>query len=496
MQIRCTKVDHLNYQILGICIESICQHQRPYCHFCLPNHSQHLNKLASLEQLNDWIYQRVLIIQNVQQNVQECKKSLDNLKNTLIPYMNFNIEQLSQIGLSQFDYLIKGLCEIESCEKMLLQQLQQSIEQIKMTVNKIIEKIKNQTNVEQNDNVQMQNSCKLNLEKQNDPIPLENNNLNSFQYELINQNSIKQEKGCYAIAINKDNSIVLTGYDNLIKVFENQQGNLNEIQLLSEHTTIVYTLNFMQKSNHFVSGSHDKLIIIWQMNENNLWTCQQKLYGHSHSIVCLLINNNENLIISSSFDNSIKFWNKQEEWQCQQTFKNYTSSLWSLSLNEQEDKLIACSTDSEILIIEFQQMENIWVLRQRIQVDYYGYRLSFINENLFTFQPKCKEQMYIYELNSTNKQFVKTKEINIKCDSNCCDNLFPQKYIKSKSILLNKNGNNINLLRKLNNGEFINVQNIQFGHYNIYGQLSDDGEYLISWDFNSKELQIRKYKEN
>ncbi|CAD8118825.1 unnamed protein product [Paramecium primaurelia] len=85
-----------------------------------------------------------------------------------------------------------------------------------------------------------------------------------------------------------------------IKVFDLKQRKLNESQLLSYHQQDVLTLNFMKKSNHFVSGSTDKSIIIWYMNQNNQWKCQQKLDGHSDAIGSLLLNNNENFIISGS----------------------------------------------------------------------------------------------------------------------------------------------------------------------------------------------------
>ncbi|CAD8204849.1 unnamed protein product [Paramecium pentaurelia] len=378
---------------------------RPYCHFCLHSHSQHLN-IYQCHQNNQ-------MTGSINESyTQESKISLDNLKNRLIRYINFNIEQLKQLGFYELDLfdqreyitsiitIIKGINQ-NDCK----QNNRKSKESNKFLVKQQFIDVK---------------ILQIDLRKQYDLNTLESNNLNSFQFELITQNSTKQEKGCYSIAINKDNSIVLAGCDNLIKVFENQQGNLNQIQLLSEHTTTVYTLNFMQKSNNFVSGSHDKQIIIWQMNESNLWTFQQILNGHSHSIVFLLINNNENLINSSSYDNTIKFWNKQMN-------DNLTVLI---KFSEQEYKLIACSNDSKILVIKFQQLENIWSVIQKIQVDQFGYRLSFINENLFTFQPECQEYMSIYEPNSTDKKFIKTKEINVKCDSNCCDNLFPQKYIK------------------------------------------------------------------
>ncbi|CAD8209465.1 unnamed protein product [Paramecium pentaurelia] len=38
-------------------------------------------------------------------------------------------------------------------------------------------------------------------------------------------------------------------------------------------------------------------------------------------------------------------------------------------------------------------------------------------------------------------------------------------------------------------------QSIEFGTQFIYGYMTDDGQYLITWDYKSKEIQIRKYEE-
>ncbi|CAD8213064.1 unnamed protein product [Paramecium pentaurelia] len=252
----------------------------------------------------------------------------------------------------------------------------------------------------------------------------------------------------------------------------------------------------MNKSNHFISGSQDNSIIIWSMNQNNQWINQQKLNGHCGTIFCLILNNNEDLIISGSSDKTIKFWIKQnQQWLCQQTITDHTSSVYGLSINQQQNKVISCGCDGQILIIEQSQQDSKWIVIQKIKVETYGRRICFINDNVFIFQPNCKEQMHVYEMNNTNKQYLKTKDILVKggvSDDYC---LFPQQHIKSKCLVVNKNGKYVNLIRTKENGEFKTEQSIEFGHQNLFGCMSDDGQYLITWDYSSKEIQIRKYNE-
>ncbi|CAD8202383.1 unnamed protein product [Paramecium pentaurelia] len=314
MQIRCTQADHRNQQIMGFCIDSICQDQRPYCNFCLPRHGQHLKKLISVELLNEWIQQRIFRVQNVQQNIQECKLSLDNLLKFLIPYFNFDTQQFPDIGISQIDNMIKSLCQLESCEELLFKQLKQSIEQTQFIIDETLKKERNLKNQKQQFKFQIPNSDpKILILAQQQHLNISKANQNYITFELMNQSSIPQEDKCYAIAIRKDNSIVLAGFGKDIKVFRHEKGLLNQIQLLSEHKNDVLTLNFMKKTNNFASGSFDNLIIIWQETEYYKWDCLQKLNGHSSRIFCLLLNNIDDLIISGSYDKTIKFWKKQNQ---------------------------------------------------------------------------------------------------------------------------------------------------------------------------------------
>ncbi|CAD8163646.1 unnamed protein product [Paramecium pentaurelia] len=269
---------------------------------------------------------------------------------------------------------------------------------------------------------------------------------------------------------------------------------IKQTQILNEHKNNVHTLNFMNKSNQFISGSHDNSIIIWQLNQNNQWIPQQTLNGHTNYIYCLILNNNEDLIISGSYDNSIKFWIKKNEWICQQTIKDHSNSVYGLSVNQQQNKVVSCGLDKLILIMEQQGQNKEWIVIQKITVESHAFRICFIDNNMFTLSQQSKEQISVYEMNSINQQFTKTRDIHVKCGSDS-NYLFPQQYINQKCILMSKNGQYVNLIRKKLNAEFVTQQSIHFDTNSLYGGMSNDGDYLITWDYKSKQIQVRKYKE-
>ncbi|CAD8214490.1 unnamed protein product [Paramecium octaurelia] len=370
---------------------------------------------------------------------------------------------------------------------------------IQTLANSIIQQVKpiiNQTihqQIKQNQ-LQLTQSQSKQIQQQDQQQHSITNNLNPFTYNLLYNNSIQQNEYCCAIAINKDNTIVLAGCENKIKVFEFKQEQLKQTQLLSEHQNTIITLNFMKKQNQFISGDVGGLIITWSMNQNSQWIFQQQLKEHSKCINCLVINNNEDLMISGSEDNKIKFWQKQNQWLCSQTITDHTHYVFGLSLNDSQNRVISSGRDKLILIIERSSQDSKWNIIQKISVQVEGSRLCFINDNVFTFQPDCQEQMDVYEMSSTNKQYSKTKQIAVKCGQSC-HYYFPQQYIKQKCLLVNKNGQYVNLIRKNQNADFITQQSIDFGHQYVYGQMSEDGNYLITWDYESKQIQIRKYQQ-
>ncbi|CAD8201390.1 unnamed protein product [Paramecium pentaurelia] len=269
---------------------------------------------------------------------------------------------------------------------------------------------------------------------------------------------------------------------------------MKQIQVLNEHQKWVLTLNFMQKSNQLISGDGHGggFIVIWSINNNNQWVCSQKIIGHSNQINCLILNNYEDLFISSSHDYTIKFWIKKNEWICQQTITDHTSPVYQISLNDQQDQFISSGSDYKILVIKYSEQSKRWIVIQNIKIDCIGFRLSFINNNLFTFQPQNANLIHFYEMNSECKLFTKSKDITVNQGNDSCS-LFPQQFIEDKQVLVSKHDKYVNFIRKTEKDEFKVEQSIQFNTNALFGQLSDDGEYFITWDEQSKEIQIRKY---
>ncbi|CAD8185225.1 unnamed protein product [Paramecium octaurelia] len=133
---------------------------------------------------------------------------------------------------------------------------------------------------------------------------------------------------------------------------------------------------------------------------------------------------------------------------------------------------------------------QIWKVFQIIKEEW-GRRISFIGQTRFTFQPYCKDSMCIFDLNQETGEFIKIKEIYV-AGGKQCSQFCNQQYVKSKSLLLNKNCMQLNIMIIKEQGDCHQVQTLSFITHFVYGSISNDGEYLITWDQGLCKITIWK----
>ncbi|CAD8065879.1 unnamed protein product [Paramecium sonneborni] len=328
------------------------------------------------------------------------------------------------------------------------------------------------------------------------------NNNKSFSYELMPKNSIKTTQICCAIAINHLNNFLIASSENNIKINQFKKGKIKQLSQACQHIETITTLNFFQKQQNFISSSGDASIIIWSNNLLNIKSIC-KLKGHQGYINCLVLHPiQENLIISGSDDEKIKFWSTKQvfdQWFCTQTIKIKQGAICGLALNNKGDTLISCGQDNNILVIK-QTKTQEWLIKQEIHQDKCGFRLAFIQNNIFVYLPLSSANMQIYSCLSS-RNYKKLKEIPIRGNRQSCCLAFPALYISSKSIIVMKNGYNINLLKVTTLSSSVEcklVQSIDLGSQSqgyFSGTMSQDGEYLIIWDESIRQIQVRYYQE-
>ncbi|CAD8109514.1 unnamed protein product [Paramecium sonneborni] len=322
----------------------------------------------------------------------------------------------------------------------------------------------------------------------------------NFSYDVLS--TISQEIYlCFAIAINKNKTQLIAGDNDQIKIFQLKNGNTKLLKIIYNFDNIT-TLNYFRFKQNFISGSENGCLTIWSSSSFQSSKYLVKLTQCSNTINCLVLHQNEDLIISSS--NSINFWYsskniiQHQQWINFQTIFHGNVVFYGLSLNKNGNKLITCVNDNFILLMVGSNVEQ-WKITQRISVENQGARLTFISDKIFVFQPYQSNYLQIFSNNLSSEQYIKTLDIPVKGGNEYCYEYFPSFWIPSKNIIISKNARYINIIQiytlKENTSElkFNLKQNIQFGTKSIFGTVSEDGEYIIIWDYETNQIQIRKY---
>jgi len=142
-------------------------------------------------------------------------------------------------------------------------------------------------------------------------------------------------------------SFAFASNDNLLKIYDIEN---NKINFFEGHTDFIMSITI--KNNLIITSSKDNTMRIWEIiyNENNKFEnikCIGVLKGHSESVNCADIhmkkNSKDNLVISGCKDGSIKLWN----------FNNNDNNIINEILEINESLASKAIHDDEINAIKF-----------------------------------------------------------------------------------------------------------------------------------------------
>ncbi|CAD8123007.1 unnamed protein product [Paramecium sonneborni] len=317
---------------------------------------------------------------------------------------------------------------------------------------------------------------------------LEQDTQQQSEYQLYSQ--LKQKDWCQSMVFSKGNSILMAQCKTLIKVLYIIKGQLNLIRILSSHRSFLTTMTILQKYNQLISTSQEGQIHIWSMIPIAKPIIIKKFDATSSYVGCLIYNESYDLIITGN-SNNINFWKNPMRWSLIQSINEHEGAVWALSINQNQNKLISCGWDKMILIIGRQEDES-WVIIQKVIVKFQGYRLCFLDDDYFMYQPRSKSIIILFQIQDNGQHVEKVKEIELIQRRYQCNAFFPMSFEKQKKILLNKNGDTIIILKIIGKEEIQIVQFIYFDSFNIFGKMSDDGLLFATWDESSQKIQIRK----
>ncbi|CAD8110519.1 unnamed protein product [Paramecium primaurelia] len=290
----------------------------------------------------------------------------------------------------------------------------------------------------------------------------------------------------YTLIFTINQLIIAAGLEKFI-IYSLKNGQLKFLGQVIQND-IIFSLCQIKCSNSILSGNIDGEIKIWHHTGLYHSKYLMKLQKHNSKISNIIMNKDEDQIYSCS--TSIIVIDKKQQYKyCQNILQN-TTSIRCMSLHESQNKLIVCGLEKQIIILQQDPLDLKWNKIQKINIKTNGERLCFINDNQFVFQQYLKNQIQLFEFNYSTKQFQQSKEIKILKVSNKCNFGFQMQFCKERQILINKNTQFVNIIKITSKNEFIIISQIDFDTSKIFGSMSEDGKYLITWDDKSKCVQL------
>jgi WD40 repeat protein len=132
---------------------------------------------------------------------------------------------------------------------------------------------------------------------------------------------------------------------NMIHVY-NIDEDYKEIERLGEHWGYVYSLAYVEKANLLISGSNNKNIRIWNMDD---YKCI-KTINCDAAVKCLLALPN-GYFLSAYYDNTVKVWTTND-FECIHTFNLHKQVITSMIMVD-DNKVVSASFEKNIIVLKF-----------------------------------------------------------------------------------------------------------------------------------------------
>ncbi|CAK90141.1 unnamed protein product (macronuclear) [Paramecium tetraurelia] len=454
--------------------------------------------------------------------IRVCNRNNQNFVPIEVCFRRFdNILQLLNELQYKFINQIQGVKKCIEQEKIALYQmtLENQIKQIirdenpqsqiisneinKININfttKIIQKLDSLQNLEE------QKKCIQEIEKLRRDFDLQQQNPQQQQQELQQQsqgfihlyNSNQQSETCYSISFNHSNSLMISGCDNSIKLWEFKAGQLNLIKNLEEHQEVVTNLLFSSISNNFVSGSIDGHLICWSYLQQSQIKKSQTYKSHKKGISCMILNKKENLLFTSDMDKYIIIWDadlSSNLLSIHQVLDNHTKQVNGLSLNESENILVSCGLDKQIIV--WQKVSDQWIFKKNVNQQSYdlGTRIKFINNDRFLWvsgSMNGQDYLFDYQFNIQN-DYIQKRNKSLLQEKDSKDSLFfPIFFNKEKNIVIVKHKLYIYLYKKDDQGLLNSLHLKKLITNDTFGAITSDGQFLVSWDQSNQRYEVCK----
>ena len=168
---------------------------------------------------------------------------------------------------------------------------------------------------------------------------------NIFIYDYVNNKILKEienkNKFVYSFCFLSNNKLATGNSNGSIYIYDTE--TFNKENKIEEHCLLVRNLAFNNKKNILYSASDD--LHINQIDTNTL-KLFSPMVGHKQPISDMIYNENKEILITSSFDGSIKIWDVKSKNNCINTLEpNNKSPIWDITVSQEGDFIAYTATE-------------------------------------------------------------------------------------------------------------------------------------------------------
>ena len=168
---------------------------------------------------------------------------------------------------------------------------------------------------------------------------------NIFIYDYVNNKILKEienkNKFVYSFCFLSNNKLDTGNSNGSIYIYDTE--TFNKENKIEEHCLLVRNLAFNNKKNILYSASDD--LHINQIDTNTL-KLFSPMVGHKQPRSDMIYNENKEILITSSFDGTIKIWDVKSKNNCINTLEpNNKSPIWDITVSQEGDFIAYTATE-------------------------------------------------------------------------------------------------------------------------------------------------------
>ncbi|CAD8157805.1 unnamed protein product [Paramecium octaurelia] len=320
-------------------------------------------------------------------------------------------------------------------------------------------------------------------------------------FKEIKNRSLQTYEACFEMAFNMDDSLFLISTYDDVQIFQFKNGFFKFVQneYKQKGCWIRYSTFFNQRQQ--IMPPEIKFVRIYPINLMSSPKYLQTL--QLHSLPNILHNSQKQIIVGG---NVIQIWKiKNNSWYCSQIINQpEQSQVYGISINDEGNTIVACCKSQKIVVLECNSTSN-WLVAQIIQVNRIGYQISFINNEVFTYQSVSERKIILYAKNKQNL-FTKRRAFkmefggSIYCPKFCCFK-FPPIFNKNKELLINKFNQKLQIIRfhkeQTNRvkWELKIEQQFKLGSFFFVGAITHNGDHLITYERREGIYQVWQHRD-